>query len=249
MKTIIRSAYYYDDDEYERVDMLDDPQEIAIAAIAYNYGISREDAIEEYKTITEDKLKDFVSYYFRRDIPQKMKNEYKKTTDKAAQDVCNAIFGGKVSMKKLLNSIECAEFEEGSKVTYPKLISRLKELGIDTTKHQYEMMAQRYERYGYGDTYTFKFTAPGDYLAYFAMKLHKQFSKDALLEYIDDYYEDEWADEIPQSLEAIEDIAYEDWWGDGDDGIYYLKNIDTGENLYESEVPIEDEEEYDDDWE
>lgn len=92
MKRVIKSAYYYDDDEYERVDRTDDPQEIAIAAIAYNYGISREDAIEEYKTITEDKLKDFISYYFRRDIPQKMKDEYKKSTDDAAQDVCNAIF-------------------------------------------------------------------------------------------------------------------------------------------------------------
>ena len=92
MKNAIKSAYYYDDDEYERVDRMDDPQEIAIAAIAYNYGISREDAIEEYKTITEDKLKDFVSYYFRRDIPQKMKDDYKKSTDEAAQEVCDAVF-------------------------------------------------------------------------------------------------------------------------------------------------------------
>lgn len=92
MKNVIKSAYYYDDDEYERVDRMDDPQEIAIAAIAYNYGISREDAIEEYKTITEDKLKDFVSYYFRRGIPQKLKDNYKKSTDDAAQEVCDAVF-------------------------------------------------------------------------------------------------------------------------------------------------------------
>ena len=35
MKKVIKSDYYYDDDEYEYVDRMDDPQEIAIAAIAY----------------------------------------------------------------------------------------------------------------------------------------------------------------------------------------------------------------------
>lgn len=97
MKKIIQSGYYYDEDEYDRVDRLDDPQEIAIAAIAYNYGISKDEAIEEYKTISEDKLKDFISYYFRRDIPQKQKDEYKKSTDDAAQEVCDAIFSSTVT--------------------------------------------------------------------------------------------------------------------------------------------------------
>ena len=148
-------------------------------------------------------------------------------------------------MKKVIKPVECAD-EEYSSVTYPELINRLKELGIDTTKHHYELKAEGYDN---GAIYTFKFTAPGDYLAYISMLLHRNFNRSNLIEMIDDYYGDEWADEIPQSLEAMEDKAYDAWYGDGDDGIYYLKNLDTDEFLYDSEVPEEDEEEYDDDWE
>ena len=35
------------------------------------------------------------------------------------------------------------------------------------------------------------------------------------------------------------------WWGDGDDFIYYLKNLDTGKMLYQADDSMY--EEYDDD--
>ena len=92
MKRVIKADYYYDDEEYDRVDRLDDPEELAIAAIAYNYGIPKDEAIEEYKDISKDKLKEFISYYCLRGIPQKFKKQYKPNADNAAQDICDALF-------------------------------------------------------------------------------------------------------------------------------------------------------------
>lgn len=126
---------------------------------------------------------------------------------------------------------------EGNEYTYQDMIQQLNDLGIDTTIHHYELQAEEYGRYEDGDVYTFKFTAPGDYLAYFAMCFHKNFNKSNILSYMKEYNE---YDEVPESLEDMADHASSLWWGDGDDLIIYLKNLDTGEYLYGSEHESED---------
>ena len=129
---------------------------------------------------------------------------------------------------------------------YHILMNKLKDLGIDTTLHHYELQAEEYDRYGATPVYTFKFTAPGDYLAYFSMVLHRKFSKQEVVDLIDDY----WGDDIPESVAEIKDFASQVWYGDGDDYIIYLKNLDTGETLYEGYYePEEDEYEEESSWE
>ena len=142
------------------------------------------------------------------------------------------------------------KYIRSSSENYPLLKEFLKELkarGIDTTKHKYELKAERYERFGSGDTYTYKFTALGDYVAYISMKIHRDMTKDGIEEFLEDYYGgvEETLDYIP-TLDAMEATASDDWWGDGDDYIIYLKNLDTGKVLYEGDY--EEEYEEDDDW-
>lgn len=124
-------------------------------------------------------------------------------------------------------------------LTMKDILKKLNSLGIDTTKHKYELKADEY----YGNSYVYKFTAPGNYIAYFSMTLHRKMNTKDLVEYINDYEFD--FDEYP-SVEAIEDEASYSWWGDGDDYIKSLKNLDTGEVLYEAEE--EDEYEESEDW-
>lgn len=125
------------------------------------------------------------------------------------------------------------------------VVKMLNSWGIDTTKHRYELEAEEYERYGSGSQYRYRFTAPGDWVAYFAMQLHRDMSPDAVVEYLNDYFDDE--DELAEinSIPAIRDTAAMSWWGDGDDFIHYLKNLDTGEILYQADDSMY--EEYDDD--
>ena len=129
--------------------------------------------------------------------------------------------------------------ESQYKLTMQDILKKLNSLGIDTTKHKYELKADEY----YGNPYVYKFTAPGNYIAYFSMTLHRKMNPKNLVEYINDYEFD--FDEYP-SVEAIEDKASYSWWGDGDDYIKSLKNLDTGEVLYEAEE--EDEYEESEDW-
>lgn len=133
--------------------------------------------------------------------------------------------------------------------TNADVIRILKEHGIDTTKCQYELKAEGYERYGGGQHYVKKFTCPGNYLAYFAMCFHR--SPNA--ELIDDWFGEEGFIELVEecpTVSEMEDHASCYWWGDGDDYIYYLKNLTTGEVLYDSgEEPeyYEDEDEWGED--
>lgn len=127
------------------------------------------------------------------------------------------------------------------------LIQLLKDRGIDTTFHRYELYAQTYERYEEGSKYKLKFKCPGDYLAYFSMALHETPNYDNMEFYCGGIEEiAEFLDEYP-TLNDIRSCAEEYWWGDGSDYIIYLKNIDTGDKLYFAE----DDELYfaeDDDW-
>ena len=124
------------------------------------------------------------------------------------------------------------------------LIAFLKSKGIDTTKHKYKLVAERYERYSSGDKYSRTFTCPGDYLAYFSMRLHTGPTIDELLDYFGDS-EDfvDFVDSNP-STDAIADHAASCWYGDGDDYIIELANLDTGDVLYDGQY-----EEYMDEYE
>ena len=103
---------------------------------------------------------------------------------------------------------------------------------IDTTQYSYQLKAETYERYQSGKRYTKTFKCAGDYLAYFSMLVHKSptpytledyFGVDGFIEIVQDY----------PSVDAIYDHASSSWWGDGDDYIISLVNLDTNEVLYE----------------
>lgn len=131
---------------------------------------------------------------------------------------------------------------KSAKQILSEICSVLRSWGIDTTKHKYEMVAEEYERYSSGSRYTVEFICPGDYLAYFAMTGHRAVTTlHGLVETVCDYYisdlnnlKGEMEESMPKSLEAMEEKASEYWWGDGDDYIFYLRNLDTGEVLYDS---------------
>ena len=55
-----------------------------------------------------------------------------------------------------------------TEITQENLLQCLKDHGIDTTPHQYELSAETYERYESGRKYKKRFTTDGDYLAYFS---------------------------------------------------------------------------------
>lgn len=132
------------------------------------------------------------------------------------------------------------EGDSYDEITKKSLIAILKSYGIDTTTHTYELEAEEYTRYRdeEHDNYSFKFKCPGDYLAYFAMVLHHQ-PDPSLLE---DYFGIDYFRELVKTHPTVEDIqqyASSHWYGDGDDYIYSLKNLDTGKILYEGDYEIE----------
>ena len=93
-------------------------------------------------------------------------------------------------------------------------------------------------------------------MAYFSMAVH-QGIKDVseLASYIggwgidDDNYQTAFFEEFPDSVKGMEEHASSNWWGDGDDYIILLKNLDTGEILYESEGRYDEYDDEGDDWE
>lgn len=125
--------------------------------------------------------------------------------------------------------------------TLNDVLQYLKDAGIDTTKHRYELKAEDYGS-GTGSQYTYRFTALGDWMAYLSMKLHRSMTKSDVLDYLN-----ESLDDLPTTLEGMLEFATENWWGDGDDFIISLKNIDTSVVLYSGDNADGDYEE-DDDW-
>ena len=140
-------------------------------------------------------------------------------------------------MKKAIRSLEADSRKYDSKFT-----QILKDNGIDTTPHRYELKAETYERYGGGQIYTKKFRCEGDYLAYFSMLFHTRPTESEILDFYDSYEDFAEFVEGNPSVEDMKESASRCWWGDGDDFIIYLKNLDTGDILYESDY---EEEEYD----
>lgn len=106
--------------------------------------------------------------------------------------------------------------------------------------HKYRLKAEGYERYSAGGIYSRTFKAPNDYIALFSMVLHGSPS----LRNLEDYFEPseilELLEEHP-TFDALLDFAASVWWGDGDDYIISLTNLDTGNVLYEGDYEPEDE--------
>ena len=130
-----------------------------------------------------------------------------------------------------------------------RILDILKASNIDTTLSQYELKAEAYERYGAGDIYVKKFKCPGDYLAYFSMLLHESPTTSNMLDYMGDLEELEYYVEEYPTVNDIANHAASSWWGDGDDYIIYLKNLTTGEILYQGQDEGYDEYDEEDDWE
>lgn len=138
-----------------------------------------------------------------------------------------------------------AQFDKSVKISsVPEIVSFLKSNQIDTTKHKYELVAESYSN---GKRYTYKFTAYGDWMAYLSMALHRNMKMSSIDKHVEDLFGD--IEDIPSNLLSVEsmfDYASDYWWGDGDDYIISLRNLDTGEILYESGESEEYEEE--DNW-
>lgn len=134
-------------------------------------------------------------------------------------------------MKKYITASSNSNY----KTSLGSVLDALRSKGIDTTKHRYELRADEY----YGDTYTYKFTAPGDWIAYISMRVHKRMNPDEILQVMEDYdwyYEQEnYLVNKYTSVKAMKEFASANWYGDGDDDIVYLKNLDTGKYLYGSD--------------
>lgn len=55
--------------EFQRIDRSGTDEEVEIAAIMYNLGTTMKEAREILPTLSEDKIKDYVDYYYLRDLP------------------------------------------------------------------------------------------------------------------------------------------------------------------------------------
>lgn len=111
-------------------------------------------------------------------------------------------------------------------------------------KYKYKLVAEKYERYTTGSVYTKTFFAPNDYIALFSMMLHKAPTVANFEEYIEGYELKEYLNDYP-TFESFLDMAEQCWWGDGDDYIFSLENLTTGETLYAG-ADFDDDEEDDD---
>ena len=58
------------DNEFERIDRSGTDEEVALAAIMYNLGLTKmSEAREILPTLSKDKINDYIEYYFLRDLP------------------------------------------------------------------------------------------------------------------------------------------------------------------------------------
>lgn len=127
---------------------------------------------------------------------------------------------------------------ENTRFSDADVVNILNKYGIDTTKCQYRLRVETDQIYNGSDSYVKKFTCSGDYLAFFSMKIHKSPNASNLSAIFDNDISkfEKFVSDNPD----IGDIAYEaeaSWsdYGDGSERISYLKNLSTGEFLYEDE--------------
>lgn len=166
---------------------------------------------------------------------------YNQNDDLSISRINNVVYSDEEIIDLLAKE---AKKVSGSGLSLKSVLQVLKDANLDTTIHRYELYAETYERYESGRLYKKQFTCRGDYLAYFSMLLHKSPTVSALSEYFDDI--DDFIDFVRHNptVADIEEHASSSWYGDGDDFIIYLKNLDTHETLYQCDY--DEIEEYDD---
>lgn len=115
--------------EFQRIDRSGTDEEVAIAAIMYNLGTTMREAREILPTLSEDKIKDYVDYYYLRDLPTservKIWNKRKITS---ATNSEYALFG---------NVVEASQ-------SYLDRIEELMEQGLDEETASREAYAEFY---------------------------------------------------------------------------------------------------------
>ena len=112
-----------------------------------------------------------------------------------------------------------------------QILQVLQEHGIDTTKMQYELKAEKFTKYEDGPAYVRRFVCPGNYLAYFSMYFKHGPSPKEMLYYMNIEDFEDIVNRYPQ-IEKFAKEAGKCWWGDGDDFIVYLKNLTTGQIMF-----------------
>lgn len=90
--------------EFQRIDRSGTGEEVAIAAIMYNLGTTMREAREILPTLSEDKIKDYVDYYYLRDLPRSKRIEIwnnrkniSSSNVKASNDYINSAYEYDVS--------------------------------------------------------------------------------------------------------------------------------------------------------
>ena len=90
--------------EFQRIDRSGTDEEVAIAAIMYNLGTTMREAREILPTLSEDKIKDYVDYYYLRDLPRSKRIEIwnnrkniSSSNVKASNDYINSAYEYDVS--------------------------------------------------------------------------------------------------------------------------------------------------------
>lgn len=140
------------------------------------------------------------------------------------------------SINKAIKKSSQGEFSD-------KLIkSLLQAENIDTTKHKYELQAKEHDLLNRGEVYTKRFVCSGDWLAYLSMALHNSPTATRVNKYFGQAGFENLIDACP-TVNDIRIHAGANWYGDNDDFIIYLKNLDTDKYLYGPEEPDEE------DWE
>ncbi len=144
-------------------------------------------------------------------------------------------------MKRMIRAAE-------NTFTNAKLVQLLKERGIDTTKHNYELKYNFFERFEDAKPRTLKFTCPGDYLAFYSMMCWSIPDAANLEDFYgsEEYFIEEGLDEYP-SIKSIKNAGY-NFYNAEEFQVVHLKNMDTGEILWADEDATE-EYESEEDWE
>lgn len=136
-------------------------------------------------------------------------------------------------MKRYIHANKIREHEIN---TNAELVEYMKSKGHDTTMSEYELILDDEDRFGTGEGLIVKrFRCPGDYLAYFSLCLAASPTAERLGDYFGWFEEmDKYVDEYPTE-EDIEKFAHRAWWGDGGALRLRLKNLTTGDVLYQDE--------------
>lgn len=126
------------------------------------------------------------------------------------------------------------DLDKGGRLTKEDFIEKLNAAGIDTTLNEYEIVSVVFDEMTDRHIYKHTFTAPGDWAAYFSFVFPLSYSVEDVTIFVQQYYLrlKGLLREYP-TVEKIKKLASERWWGDDEAYIISLKNLTTGEILYD----------------